>query len=209
MTSPPVPGGPYKLLCPVNASKSILIASMSIGRMPAVCAASTSISAPAACAPRAISAIGKIVPTTLLAWLMAMSRVPGVIARRIASRSSEPSRAHGTTITRTPARSSARRGRITALCSMLVVTTRSPGRTMPRSARLSACVAFSVKITRSGSRTWNSSAMASRASYTIRPASMDRRCPERPGLPPARSRKFDIARITASGFGNDVAALSR
>jgi len=42
-----------------------------------------------------------------------------------------------------------------------------------------------------------------------RPASMDRLCPECPGLPPVSRRHDSTARIVASGFGHDVAALSK
>jgi hypothetical protein len=42
-----------------------------------------------------------------------------------------------------------------------------------------------------------------------RPASMDILCPERPGLPPVSRRHESTARIVVSGFGHDVAALSK
>ena len=77
ITRPPVPGGPSKALWPVNASRSMPCACMSMGTAPAVCAASTSSSAPARWASAATCAIGRMVPMTLLAWLSTTSRVPG------------------------------------------------------------------------------------------------------------------------------------
>ena len=194
---------------PVKASRSMPMAWTSMGTAPAVCAASTRRRAPARWAIPAASAKGKSVPVTLLAWLTTTSRVPGVTCRSRAAGSRRASGPQGTTASRRPFFSSARSGRMAALCSIPVVTTRSPGRSSPPMARFMAYVAFCVKITRTGSETLKSSAMASRVSETIRPAAADSACPARPGLPPARSRKSTMARMTSGGLGHEVEALSR
>ena len=82
--APRVPVGPNSDLWPGKASKSMCIACTSIGTTPAVWAASTtrnSISCSRAIRP--ISATGCTVPSTLLACVTAISRVFGVIARRM------------------------------------------------------------------------------------------------------------------------------
>ena len=121
----------------------------------------------------------------------------------------KPRRSPATLTTRTPLSSRARSGRVTALCSMLVVTTRSPGARNPNSARFSAAVPLAVKTTRAGSPTPNSSATDSRAARTTREASRLIRWAPRPGLPATSASTVAMAAATPGGFGKEVAALSR
>jgi hypothetical protein len=74
---------------------------------------------------------------------------------------------------------------------------------------LRASVAFFVKTICRGSSAPISAATASRASRTVRPAAMERRWPERPGDPPLSRRNLSIAALVVSGFGQEVAALSK
>ena len=76
---------------------------------------------PAAAAIPAISAIGSTDPMTFEPWRVTMSRVFGRIASRIAAGSRVPSGRHGTTVRSIVSDSRWRSGRMTELCSMLLV----------------------------------------------------------------------------------------
>lgn len=60
-----------------------------------------------------------------------------------------------------------------------------------------------------GSSAEKKDASASRALYTTLPASTDIVLPDLPGLAPVEVLKFIISASMISGFGQDVAALSR
>jgi hypothetical protein len=70
-------------------------------------------------------------------------------------------------------------------------------------------VALSVKMILKGSFTWKRVESVSLASYKILAASIERRCPDRPGLAPISSINLTIVSLTSGGFGQEVAALSR
>ena len=82
----------------------------------------------------------------------------------------------------TPSFSSRRNGRLTELCSRSEVMTWSPGRTVPLIAMFRASVQFRVKTQRSGASPLKNRFRASRASSSVRSASIAIRCPDRPGL---------------------------
>ena len=88
--STPTPVGP-SILCAENANTSHPSASTSTGRWGALCAPSTSSSAPAARAISAISAIGLIVPSTFDMCVTLTSFVRSPMSERSSSRSSRPS----------------------------------------------------------------------------------------------------------------------
>jgi hypothetical protein len=79
---------------------------------------------------------------------------------------------------------------------------------MPRRAVFRASVAFRVKQIRLESGAAKRAARLSRQEKTIRAASWERRCPERPGLPPTSRRKCSMASGTPGGLGKEVAPLS-
>ena len=99
----------------------------SMGTTPADWAASTRKNAPASRTRGAIVSIGCTVPRTLEAWVITTSVVFGPSAARIASASTYPWVEATRVSEMTPVFSSARRGRLTELCSRSVVTTWSPG----------------------------------------------------------------------------------
>ena len=81
---------------------------------------------PCSRAMRLHSAIGWIVPTSLLACMMLTRIVRGVIARRRSSGSTRPKRSTGRYVTRAPSRSRNRHGSMIAGCSIRVVMMWSP-----------------------------------------------------------------------------------
>ena len=70
-------------------------------------------------------------------------------------------------------------------------------------------VQLAPKTMSSGFCTCRRLASASRASRTMRAAASDIRWPERPGFAPRKRIVRSTARSTLSGFGYEVAALSR
>ena len=126
------------------------MAPMSTGRTPRVWAASTRKKMPRARHRAPTAPMGNRVPDTLEAWVSTTARTPGVSRSARFSVTSSPRSVQGRYSTSTPARSSWRRGRRTALCSMGEVTTRSPGRSSPLSSRFSPWVAPEVNATLRG-----------------------------------------------------------
>ncbi len=115
---PPVPWGPSRPLCPVKASASIFISSISMGKVPAVWAQSTKNFSPCSRQKAPTRATGRRVPQTLLAWVMTTSRVSRRRQRSSSPGSSEPVPSHRAREKVHPVCSSWTRGRMTALCSM-------------------------------------------------------------------------------------------
>ncbi|OPZ65127.1 MAG: hypothetical protein BWY85_00772 [Firmicutes bacterium ADurb.Bin506] len=62
--NPPVPGGPIRDLCPVNASTSAPVSAKSMSSTPAVCAVSRMKKAPASWAILPASTTGNTEPST-------------------------------------------------------------------------------------------------------------------------------------------------
>jgi hypothetical protein len=120
-----------------------------------------------------------------------------------------PAEEHLAMLNSMPSSSNARKGLITELCSMLEVTTWSPGFKNPRNIVFKPSVALRVKITVSGSSAPIIDAIVSRVLKIIRLASTESLWPERPGFAPTPLLKSIIACIITSGFGHDVAALSK
>ena len=196
-------------LCPVKQTTSRPMAAMSMGTAPADCEASTTHSAPAACAILATCATSTRLPVTLEACVTTTARVPGTTRRSSSAMSRNPWASQPACSTVTP-RSSARRasGRSTELCSSTVVTTRSPGPTSPDIAALSAAVEFAEKHTWSERGQPRRRATASRQPQTTRPASSAPAPAPRPAFPSAPSAAH-TASTTCRGLRSVVAALSR
>src|SRR5437667_403842 len=98
-----MPVGPH-ILCPENARKSQPNSPTSIGKWPTPCAASTSVSAPTACAFAQSSATGLIVPREFEIWVNANSFPSGVTSEESCSSSTVPSSRARTKPTRAPGR---------------------------------------------------------------------------------------------------------
>ncbi len=176
---------------------------------PAVCEASTQRTMPFSRVIAPTSSTGMMVPVTFDAWVMTTIRVFCRIRALMSAGSVSPACEHGAMLTSTPREWRCMRGRITELCSMPVVMTWSPALSMPRIEMLSASVAFLVNTIRRLSSTLKRVARSSLVSMSIRAASTDRLCPDLPGFAPTVLLKRAIASIMASGFGHEVAALSR
>ena len=144
---PPMPWGPKRPLCPAKPTASTPQPFMSTGKSPALWAQSTMTNTPRSRHRAAACATGITVPQTLEAWVITSARVLGRNSPGSASRRREPSRSQGMQVTSTPCCSSWRRGRITALCSMEVVSTWSPGRSRPLSRMFMDAVTPLVKMT--------------------------------------------------------------
>ena len=134
------------------------------GRSPPSGKRPTTRSASYRCAISASSSMGSNVPVTLEAWVATTARVFFLMQAAASSGSSSPAGEQGAMESSTPCPSRKRRGRITELCSMDVVTTWSPGFSRPRRTQLSASVAFFVKTMESGSGAPISCATSSLAS---------------------------------------------
>ncbi len=128
MKSAPTPFGAWNL-CPAIVSRSTPSSSTRVGILPTDCAASVWKRTPYSCAIAAHSAMGWIVPVSLLACMMVTSTVSLLIARRRSSGSTSPVPSTGSHVSRAPRRSRNRSGATMAGCSALDVT--KCGRSLP------------------------------------------------------------------------------
>ena len=131
--SAPIPVGP-SILWLVKATKSAPSARTSTGQCGTLCDASTTNTAPAACAWRAISATGFTVPSTFEMWTTETSFTrPSASSAGSASSASSPSRVTGmkrSSIRRSSARSC--HGTRLEWCSISVSTIASPASSRER-----------------------------------------------------------------------------
>ena len=139
-----MPVGPH-ILWPVNPTKSAPSELTSISPCGADWAASTSTSAPTACARAAISATGLMVPSTLDWCASATSLVRSVISWSAAARSSLPSGVTPNQRSLAPVRwQSICQGTMLEWCSISVMTISSPGESASRPGP-PAAVAFPIE----------------------------------------------------------------
>lgn len=131
------------------------MASMSMGKAPAVWAVSSRNSRPFSRQKVPTSAAGSRVPQTLLAWSITTARVFSRSRPGRRSVISVPSGRQGIRSKVTPRRVNWVRGRMTALCSMADTSTWSPGRSRPFSRTFRLSVMFLVNATHRLSGPWN------------------------------------------------------
>ena len=215
--SAPMPFGPWNL-CAAKLARSTGIERSSQGMRPTHCVASVWKRTPVALHSAPIPAIGCTAPVSLLAHITLTSAISGARASRISAscpRSALPAasqRSHTTSAMPRPA--SASHASRTALCSVFMVTsTRRPcwpcscsACSEPSIASVAPSVPPLVKtISRSPAPT--SRATDSRASSTVRRASIPARC-TLDGLPHPRTSE-SVTAATTSGRGCVVALQSR
>ena len=140
--------------------------SASMGITPALCAASKTNRIPCFRQISATSCAGSTVPQTLLACVMTTSLVWGSMSFSTSFGLSVPSIAHLAREKVIPRCASWVKGRMIALCSMLLTMTWSPGLRYPLRTRFSASVTLRVKTTCEGSLAPKSLARRSRVSNT-------------------------------------------
>ena len=145
----PTPVGP-SILCAEKANTSHPSDSTSTGRWGALCAPSTSSSAPAFRAIPAISAIGLMVPRTFDMCVTLTTFVRSPISERSESRSSWPSESMPAYRSTAPVRcATSCHGTMFEWCSISVSTTSSPSRRLAspqaRATRLMDSVVLRVK----------------------------------------------------------------
>lgn len=143
-----MPVGPTAL-CPVNASRSAPSVDTSTGNCGTACEASTTTTAPTACALAAMSVIGLIVPSAFDTQVSETTLVCSLMSSSMLLRSSRPSSVTPNQRSVAPVRSQAScHGTMLLWCSISVMSTSSPGFSAAPSvcaARLSASEAFLVK----------------------------------------------------------------
>ena len=149
---PPVPIGPSKLLCPVNARMSMLSSFISIFIAPALCAASTKNTILFSLAILPISFTGCIVPSTFDACVNTINAVSFLMYFLISSGFVIPSFEHSTvSIFIFISFSKVFRHLQTALCSKLLVITWSFSFSIPLIAIFKESVTLLVNTTFLGS----------------------------------------------------------
>ena len=116
-----MPFGPY-ILWAVRLSRSMPIASTSMGSFPAACTASVWNSTPFALHTLPISATGSTVPISLLANMTDTASVLSVMASATCSADTRPCLSTSKYVTWKPSRSSRLQVSSVALCSVFCVT---------------------------------------------------------------------------------------
>ena len=170
-TSTPMPDGPSSPLCPGADRADRPRARKSMGRWPAVWAASRQKATPRRRQISPTAAASCTVPETLEPWARTTSRVSGRSSGSTADTSSRPAPSQGIRSKVTPAAARSCSGRMTALCSMADTRQWSPGRRKPRSTRFSPQVLPGVRITRVGSSVPNRRQIRCRSRRATAPAS--------------------------------------
>src|SRR6478735_8305279 len=213
--STPTPIGPY-ILWPLKAMKSAPSVATSTARCGTDWHASTTTSAPMACARAASTVTGLTVPSTLETCVKAKTLVRSVSSSSRPLRSSAPSGPTGTQRRVAPVRrASSCQGTRLAWCSISVTRISSPGASTNRSSlgsavgaalekayatRLSASVAFFVKTTSSAGAPTNDAMVARAASKSSVASSASWCAPPRiaASSPSVKGRTS----VTGSGLGS-------
>ena len=144
---PPMPCGPRRPLCPEKHSTSMCICSISIGRRPADCAASTRNNVPFSRHKAPSFSRSLTLPVRFDAWVQTSALVSGRILAARTSRHILPFSSQGMMVRSTPSFSFRYKGRSTELCSIWVVITWSPGSSSPSIAIFRLSVAFMENAT--------------------------------------------------------------